>query len=97
MRFPSLNFVDVMAPNVATTELKFLMEKEGVADDILTKLVDAGVTTVKQLSVLVGSVEEMREVAKNDLGVDNSTTWLGRRRWRRCFARSTRRKPAQQK
>ena len=56
----------------ATAELKFLMAKEEVADDIVTKLVDAGITTVKQLGVLAKDADELRAIAKDDLGIDAS-------------------------
>lgn len=69
-------FVDilgVMATNRATTEFKFLMEKENVSEDIITKLVEAGILTVKQLAVIVATTEDLRELAVSELGVDNKT------------------------
>ena len=47
-----------------TTELKFLLQRERVPDDIQRIMGEAGVHIVKQFAVLVKDADEMRELAK---------------------------------
>ena len=59
--------------NTITAELRFLFDKERVAEDIVTTLVGAGVTTVRQLAVLTATPEEMRELLKDSFKIDSTT------------------------
>ena len=59
-----------MAPTEASSELKFLFQKEGVADEITKLIFEAGVISVKQFAVLVDTVEELREMAKTSFNID---------------------------
>ena len=52
-----------MAAFVAKPDLKFLFTKEEVHPEIQDKLIEAGVTSVKQFASLVKDADEMRELA----------------------------------
>ena len=54
---------------VAKPDLIFLFAKEEVHADIQTKLIEAGVTSVKQFASLVKDADEMRELASDSFGL----------------------------
>ena len=56
----------------ASSDLKFLFDKEGVDRMVQAKLYDAGVFTVKQFAVLCKDMDELREMSKDSLGIDPS-------------------------
>ena len=62
-------FVQVMAAFVAKPDLKFLFMKEEVHQEIQDKLIEAGVTSVKQFASLVKDAAEMRELAADSFGL----------------------------
>ena len=62
--FPSL--FQVMAGFIAKPDLKFLFMKEEVHEEIQIKLIEAGVTSVKQFASLVKDADEMRELAAEE-------------------------------
>ena len=51
------------------------MQRENVPDDLVQKVVDAGIVTIRTFANLVDDVIGMRKVAKDDLGL--STDSLG--------------------
>jgi hypothetical protein len=54
----------------ASSDLKFLFDKEGVDRLTQARLYEAGVHTVKQLAVLCKDVDELRGMAKEALDID---------------------------
>ena len=56
-----------MAPGKVSAEFAFLMQRENVPDDLVQKLVDAGIFTIRTFANLVDDVDGMRRVAKEDL------------------------------
>ena len=58
-----------MAAFVAKPDLKFLFMKEEVHQEIQDKLIEAGVTSVKQFAALVKDADELRELAADSFGL----------------------------
>ena len=58
--------------DTASSELKFLMTREGVDAEIQVKIYEVGVTTVNQFAALCKDQDDLREMAKADLQMDPS-------------------------
>ena len=65
----------MMAPGKLSAEFAFLLQKEDVPDDVVQKLADGGLFTIRAFANLVDDVEGVRRVAKEDLKL--STDSLG--------------------
>ena len=56
-------FVNLAMAAQPSAELKFLLNREEVPDNIQNTLFEAGVRTVKQFGALVKDTDELRELA----------------------------------
>ena len=63
--------VRTMASSTGSSELTFLLEREGVEADFQTKLLGAGVNTVGKFAALVDSQAELRDLLKDEFGMDS--------------------------
>jgi hypothetical protein len=54
-----------------STELAFLLEREKVSEDFKGKLVEFGVTTIPKFAALVDTQVEVRELLKEEFGLDS--------------------------
>ena len=59
--------------DAASSEINFLLDKEDVDRLTQARLYEAGVLTVKQSAVLCKDVEEIRETAVKELGLEMET------------------------
>ena len=59
--------------DAASSDIKFLLDKEDVDRLTQARLYEAGVLTVKHFAVLCKDVEEMRETAVKELGLEMKT------------------------
>ena len=58
--------------DTASSELKFLMTREGVDTEIQVNIYEVGVTTVNQFAALCKDQDDLREMANSDLQMDPS-------------------------
>ena len=54
----------------AAPDLKFLLDREGIALITQARIVHAGITTMRQFGAFFTSAEDLRKVAKDSLGLD---------------------------
>ena len=67
VRFPSP--LAVMACSLSS-ELTFLLDRENVDTDFRDKLVEVGLNTVPKFAAVVDTAAEMRDLLKDDFGLD---------------------------
>ena len=53
-----------------SSELSFLLEREGVDSTIQDKFLEAGVVTISKLAALVDTQSELRELLKDEFGLE---------------------------
>ena len=58
------------AMKAATSELKFLLGKEGISETVQGRLYHVGATTLAKFSVFFTDEADLRQVAKDELGID---------------------------
>ena len=54
----------------ASSELKFLLDREGVEDDFQAKLFHIGVTTIRQFAVFAEDRGDIKALVKNNFEID---------------------------
>ena len=65
------------AVEAAYSELKFLLTREGVSEELGVQLYHVGITSVKQFAAFAKSTEDLRAAAK-ELGVDSDKDMASR-------------------
>ena len=66
---------DLAAPEAraaATSELKYLLDKEGVEAGIQDRLFQAGVTSIKMFAVLAEDIGDLEGMAEKELGISTA-------------------------
>ena len=58
--------------SAASSDLKFLFDREGVAAEVQTGIFDAGISTVRQFAALVPDVAALRKCLVEDFGMSDS-------------------------
>ena len=53
-----------------SSELSFLLEREGVDNGVQDKLKEAGINTIPKFSALVDTQAELRDLLKDEFGMD---------------------------
>ena len=59
---------------ILTTDLSYLLEKEGIAREVQAKLASLGYTDVAVFSRMEDTAAAVREVLKADIGLDTATS-----------------------
>ena len=54
----------------ANSDLKFLLEREGVDADMMSMIFECGIETIKHFAYMVKDTDELRQVVKDDFKVD---------------------------
>ena len=54
----------------ASPELRFLLDRDTIPEDIQANLFHAGVTTLRQLAAIASDPEDVKKMMKDDLGID---------------------------
>ena len=74
-RAPLFVAVSTMAGSLSS-ELTFLLDREDVDEDFRNKLVEVGLNTVAKFAAVVDTSAELRELLKDDFGLDGKTGGL---------------------
>ena len=56
----------------ASTDLAFLLAREGVRDDLQAKLFDAGITAVNKFAAFAQDADDLKQVLKDSFGLDSA-------------------------
>ena len=57
----------------ASPDLRYLFDREGISLDNQVKIISAGITTLRQFGALCSTADDVRKIAKDDLGIDPSS------------------------
>ena len=71
MALPTLNEAEKTAAlNSATSDLKFLLDREGISQDVQLAFYHGGVSNVRQFAAFASDVNDLRETLKSVFGLD---------------------------
>ena len=59
--------------DAATSDFKFLLDREGVPIELQTRFFDAGIINLRQFAAFVPDTDELRKSLKDDFGLDPGT------------------------
>ena len=59
--------------STVSSDVKFLMDREGVPGDLVTKFMDAGITTVRLFAAFAADAQDVRKTLTDDFGIDGAT------------------------